>query len=32
MESSGLGINFDAIGYLELLGLQPWYLPPTAHR
>ena len=32
MEKASHAINFNAIAYLELLGLAPWYLPPTAHR
>ena len=32
MESATHAINFDVVAYLELLGLSPWYLPPTAHK
>ena len=32
LESTNHAINFDTVAYLELLGLTPWYLPPSAHR
>ena len=32
LNADSVGIDYTILDYLSVLGLSPWYFPPTVHR